>query len=93
MRRILSRLGEDVTFTHAAGSPATVRGVFFMAYQAADLGFTGVTGNNPMFAAMSSDIGPVSIDDALVRGGVTYKVKVKRPDDPSGVVVLDLKRT
>ncbi len=92
MGRILSRLGEDVAFTHGAGQPATVHGIFMSAYQVADLGFPGVTGNNPYFAAMSSDIGAVSPDDVLVRAGVTYKVKVKRPDDPSGIVVLDLKR-
>lgn len=93
MGRVLSLLGEDAVFTHGTGTPVTVRGVFFMPYQAADLGFTGVTGNNPMFAVMTADLGSVAPDDSLVRGGVTYKVKVKKPDDPSGMTILDLKKT
>jgi hypothetical protein len=92
MIRVLSVLGEDAVFTHATANPVTVRGVFFMPYQAADLGFSGVTGTNPMFAVMASAVGTIAVDDLLVRAGVTYKVRVRRPDDPSGITVLDLKR-
>lgn len=92
MKGILSVLGEDVSFTHGTGSPATVHGYFGNAYQAADLGFPGVTGTNPRFTAMTADLGPVSVDDVVVRAGVTYKVKVKQPDDPSGLTMLELRR-
>jgi hypothetical protein len=94
MTRVLSRLGEDVAFTHAfATTPATVRGVFMSPYRAAELGIVGVSGTDPVFSVMSSVIGAVSPNDIVVRGGVTYKVKAVRPDDPSGVVHLELKRT
>lgn len=93
MRRILSQLGEDVTFTHGAGSPASVRGVFLNPYLAAQLGDVGFTGTNPVFSTMTVDIGVVSPGDTLLRGATTYKVKAARPDEPSGVVHLELKRT
>lgn len=93
MRRILSQLGENVTFTHAAGSPATVRGVFLNQYLAAQLGDVGFTGTDPVFSTMSADLGAVSVGDVLVRSSTTYKVKAARPDDPSGIVHLELKRT
>lgn len=92
MRRILSKLGEDVTFTHGAGSPTTVRGVFLNPYLAAQLGDVGFTGTDPVFSTMSLDIGAVSVGDVLARGATTFKVKAARPDDPSGIVHLELKR-
>lgn len=93
MNHVLSSLGEDVTFTHGTGSPATVRGMFLNAYRAAELGLVGITGTDPVFSAMSTGIGAVSQGDTIVRGSVTYKVKAVRPDDPSGIVHLELKRT
>lgn len=92
MRRILVQLGEDVVYTHGAGSPATVRGVFFMPYQAADLGLVGVAGTNPHFAAMTEDLADAAQNDTVVRGGSTYVVRHPRADDPSGVTVLELRR-
>lgn len=92
MGRVLSVLGEDVTFTHGTGTPATVRGVFTMPYRAADLGIVGVTGTDPVFSALSSALGSVSMGDTILRGAITYKVKVVRADDPSGVVHLELKK-
>lgn len=91
MRRVLTRLGEDVTFTHG-GTSSTVRGVFFMPYQAADLGFTGITGSNPQFAGMSADLPSVASGDTITRGLTAYTVKVKRPDVIAGVTVLELQR-
>lgn len=93
MRLIVSQLGEDVAYTRGfSTSPVTVRGVFTNGYRAAELGFVGVTGTDPVFAAMSADLGECKTGDTLVRAGVTYKVRTPRPDDPSGVTVLDLKR-
>lgn len=93
MNRVLSTLGEDVAFTRGfATSPVTVRGVFTNAYRAAELGIVGVTGTDPVFAVMSATIGEVKAGDTIVRLGTTYKVKAVRPDDPSGITVLDLRR-
>ena len=93
MGRILANLGEDALFTHAGGSAITVHGMFLNGYKAAELGVIGITGTEPHFAALTSDLADVAAGDTLVRGGVTYKVKVVRPDDPSGLTVLELKRT
>lgn len=93
MRHVIATLGEDVVFTHGTGSPATIRGVFQNPYLAGDVGAVGVSGTNPSFAAMTADIGAVANNDTLVRGAVTYKVRVVRPDDPSGVTVLELRKS
>jgi hypothetical protein len=89
---ILSGLGEDVTFTHGTGT-STVRGVFQNPYQAGDVGLVGVSGTNPSFAVLTTEIGTVAKDDTIVRGAVTYKVRAIRADDPVGVTVLDLRRS
>ena len=92
MRGILVQLGEDVTLVRGTGTPVTVNGYFGMPYQVADLGLGSPTGSNPQFAYMTADYAP-AVDDILTRAGVTYKVKVKQSDDPSGVTVLELKKS
>jgi hypothetical protein len=89
--RILARMGEDVTFTHG-GTPSTVRGVFFMPYQAAQVGIAGVTGTNPHFAGMSAELPSVAVGDTITRGAVVYTIKVKKADAPGGFTVLELQR-
>lgn len=93
MSNVIATLGEDVVFTHGTGSPVTLRGVFQNPYLAGDVGAVGVTGSNPSFATMAADIGTVSVNDTLARGAITYKVRAVRPDDPSGVTVLDLRKS
>lgn len=93
MGRILTRLGEDASLVPSGGAAVTVRGIFLNGYKAAELGVIGVTGSEPHFAALTADLGSVAPGDALVRNGTTFKVKVVRPDDPSGLTVLELKRT
>lgn len=93
MSRILTTLGEDATFTHGTGSPVVLRGVFQNPYQAGELGPVGVSGTNPSFAVLTTDIGTVSLNDTLARGAVTYKVKAVRPDDPGGFTVLELRKS
>lgn len=90
IRRILARLGEDVSWTPDGGSPATVRGVFLEAYQSVQLGSVEVSGAEPRFCAMSADLPAVAKDDQVVRGGVTYKVKALEPDTVGGFVVCVL---
>lgn len=90
---VLDKLGEDVTFTHGTGAPATIRGVFENPYLAGDVGQVGVTGTNPRFSVLTSEIGDVDKGDTILRSSTTYRVLVVRPDDPSGVTVLELRRT
>jgi hypothetical protein len=90
---ILSTLGEDVAFTHGTGTPATIRGVFENPYLAGDVGSVGVSGTNPSFATLTADIGTVTINDTILRGAITYKVRAVRPDDPAGITVMDLRKT
>lgn len=93
MRRILSQLGEDVAYGHyGAGVPVTVRGVFLSPYRAAELGVVGVTGTDPVFSAMATDLVDVAQNDTINRAGTLYRVKAVRPDVPSGIVHLELKR-
>lgn len=94
MRRIVTTLGDDWMFTHAAGRPVPLRGLFLNQYQAAQLGVVGVSGSDPHMAVIGADIGDVTKDDVLVResSGATYKVKVVQADEESGVTVLQLKK-
>lgn len=92
MRRILVHLGEDVTLARGTGQPVTVTGVYLSPYEAANIGLGGVTSSNPHFAFMTADY-TAAVDDVLTRQAVAYKVKVRQPDDPSGITVLELKRT
>jgi hypothetical protein len=92
LRRILTKLGEDVVFKNFTGSGVTVRGMFMSAYQAADLGVVGVTGTNPMFAAMTADLPLVDTRATIRRASVTYKVRVVLPEDQSGITVLELRK-
>lgn len=92
LRRILTKLGEDVVFTDYAGTAATVRGMFMSAYQAADLGVVGVAGTNPVFAAMTEDLPLVDTRATILRSSVTYKVRVVMPEDQSGITVLELRK-
>lgn len=93
VRRILQQLGEDVAYIHyGGGGPATVRGMFLNPSRAADLGVVGVTGTDPVFAGMASDLPLVAVNDTIQRGSVNYRVRVVRPDDPSGLTILELKK-
>ena len=92
LRPILATLGEDVTLVRGTGTPSTVKGVFMSPFSAANIGLGGVTSSNPYFAFMTTDFS-VAVDDILTRSAVAYRVKVKQPDDPSGITVVELKRT
>jgi len=92
MRGILVQLGEAVTLVHGTGAATTVTGMFGAPSQLASLGIGGVQGSNPHFAFMTADFS-VSVDDVLTRSGITYKVKVKQVDDPSGITVCELRRS
>lgn len=92
MGRIFTRLGEDVTYTRGTGS-TTVRGVFLSPFEAAGLGVAGVTAANPHFALPTSDLpSGATAGDTISRGAITYTVRVKKPEDPGGFTVLELRR-
>lgn len=94
IRRILAHLGEDVTFTHAGGSPVSVRGMFVSPYAELLPGIgAGIDGSKPHFAAMTADLLPsVAEDDTIVRGALTYKVKDIQAQDPGGFTLLQLEK-
>lgn len=93
MRRILAKLGEDVTWTHA-GSPLTVRGLYLGPHRQMNLGdVVVVAAEDPMFIAMAADMPSLAGGDTILvqRTSVTYKVKpALEPDPVSGVTVMQL---
>lgn len=90
MARILSRLGEDATFTHGTAQ-STVTGIFTSPYERLSLGGLEVSSELPTFAAMASDLPSVAKGDTLTRGTAQYTIEDVHPDDPSGITVLDLR--
>lgn len=91
MGRILARLGEDVSYTHAGGSPVTVRGMYLAPYQSAPLGGDVIlASSNPRFVALTSGLPLVKKGDTITRGAVVYTVIVPQPDVPAGLTVLEL---
>lgn len=92
IRRILARLGEDVTWTHL-GSPATVRGIYVSPYAQVTLGGTvAIAGSDPMFATMSADVPALADGDDLLRGATAYKVRAPEPDELGGFVMMKLEK-
>ena len=92
IRRILVQLGEDATFTHGAGTPATVRGIFVSPYHEISLAGAVIAGSSSRFVVMTEDVPNVAIDDTLMRGSVSYKIKCPESDDPGGYTVLGLEK-
>ena len=92
--RILSRLGEDATFTHAGSSAASVRGMFTAPYERLPSGLDGgFDASLPRFAALTADLPGAAQNDTLARGGVTYTIVDVQHDDPGGFTVLQLRES
>jgi hypothetical protein len=91
IRRILDRLGEDVTWTHS-GSPATVRGIYLEPYREITLGEVGVGGSMPRFVVMTADVPALAVGDTIARGATTWRVSVPEPDALGGFTVLQLEK-
>lgn len=90
MRRILVRLGEDATFTHGTAA-SSVRGMYTEPYAVLPAGLDApFAASEPRFAAMTEDLPSVAQGDTITRGTVQYRIVDVRPDDPSGVTVLQL---
>lgn len=87
MRRIIERLGEDVTYTPAVGSPATVRALYIAPfYRALDL----VPSSQPRLALMAADIASLSTQDHVTVRGTAYRIAEIEPNAVSGVTVCPL---
>jgi hypothetical protein len=90
LRRILSRLGEDATFTPAGGEAATVKGIYTEAHRAMSFGPIEVSSSYPTFGVMTEDVPGVARGDALTVSGTAYTVRDVQADEPGGVTVLEL---
>lgn len=92
-RRILAKLGEDVTYTSAAGVSVTVRGLFEEQHQSVDPE-TGVPiySVNPVLTVVVEDLpeGCPGPGDTMTRKGRTYRVAGSQPDGNGGTL-LELK--
>ncbi len=89
-RRILSRLGEDATWTPSGGTATPVRGVFSSPFVNADLGGVQVGGDRPRFSVMSADMASVARGDALAVHGGSFLVASIERDAGCGETVLNL---
>lgn len=90
MRRILVRLGQDVTYTPSGGGSSTVRGIYLRPYQEV-LELVGTS--DPSFACMQADVAAIAEGDTFVISGTTFKVKgAPEPDPVSGLVVAKLEQ-
>jgi hypothetical protein len=87
MRRILTRLGEDATYTPSGGgASSTVRGIFQNPYRdALEMGSSA-----PTFGCMAADVPTISRNATFVIRGVTYKVNMPEADPVSGLVTSTL---
>ena len=70
----------DVEVIPADGENYTVRGIFSKDYVDIDDGFARVSSSNPCFECAEEDIEGISYDDIIRHAGVTYRVKLIKPD-------------
>lgn len=93
LRRILRKLGEDVSYVQEGAAPVTVRGLFEEQHQEIDPD-TGVPfySLNPTLTVVVEDLpeGSPRPKDTVVRKGRTYRVEGDRPDGDGGTL-LELK--
>lgn len=94
MRRILSNLGEDATFTHGTGQASSVRGLYLSPYaEILPGGFgSGIDVTKPHFAVMTADVPLVTQGDTIICSGGTFDVVTPEADAPSGITVLRLEK-
>lgn len=87
--------GVTATFTHAGGSPAAITGIFDNDWLDLDLeGEVGVSSRSPRFLCRSADLdaaGGANDGDSLVVAGVTYRIRIVKPDG-TGVTELKLEK-
>lgn len=93
MRRIVDRLGKDVTRRQAPGgataADATVRGIYLAPYATAlDI----APSNEPQLAVMAEDVPEACAGDVYVIGGTEFRAAAPPESDPvSGVAVIRLR--
>ena len=92
LRRVVDRLGEDMTFTPVAGGAQSFRGLFASPYVELLPGGVGVASANPRVGFMTGDLTGTLYAGTVTRSSVTYKVMGVEPDAPSGLTELQLEK-
>ena len=88
MRRIIERLGEDVTVTPAGGDATQVRAIYVAPYAKV---LEIVATSRPAIGYMDADAATLAMGDAVTVRSAAYRVAEPPKRDPvSGVTVCDL---
>lgn len=88
-RRIVTRLGEDATYTPSGGGgSSTVRGIYQQPYSEALM----MEGSAPTFSCMSSDVPTLKHGATFALRSLTFKVTRVEPDPLSGLVLATLEK-
>lgn len=87
--------GVAATFTHVGGSATAVTGIFDNDYLDLEVeGEVGVASRSPRFVCRTADLddaGGANDGDSLVVSGVTYKVRIVKPDG-TGMTEMKLEK-
>lgn len=87
--------GVTATFTHSGGSATAVIGIFDNDYLDLEVeGEVGIASRSPRFVCRTSDLddaGGANDGDSLVVSGVTYKVRIVKPDG-TGMTEMKLEK-
>lgn len=88
----LADFGVDAEIRPVNGQKKTVKGIFDNDYIEVDTGGNvGFAMLQPRFMCKTADVSTVTEDATLVTGGVTYKIKVVKPDG-TGMTELILEK-
>lgn len=80
IRRVIERLGDDMTFTPSGGDDIPFIGLFLGPSQAIDFGQGAFQTNATQIFAMTADLPGLAVNDVLMRGTTRYVVR--RPPEP-----------
>jgi len=89
---MLADFGEAVTYTPTGGAESSVTAIFDNGYEAVDAG-GGVSFamQQPRLTCRTSDVPNAAEGDAVVVGGVSYKIAIVMPDG-TGITELMLEK-
>lgn len=80
IRRVIERLGENMTFTPSGGSDIPFIGLFLGPSQDIDFGQAAFQTNATQIFAMTADLPGLAVNDVLLRGTTRYIVR--KPPEP-----------
>jgi hypothetical protein len=92
-RPVLEQLGEPAVYVHGTGTGAstgTLTGIYRAPYQPIVLGGVSVDATEPTFCMMSADVPNLARGDTITLRGITYKVRVAKPDSVPGITRVEL---